>query len=82
MTQVLVTPLQVGAVVSARRKTLGFSQANLAERLSLSQARYSALENNPDRLTLDRLLILASALGLELTISEKSVSTPSSKEEW
>jgi HTH-type transcriptional regulator/antitoxin HipB len=76
----LSTPHQAGQILSARRKTLGLSQAAASASLGISQNRLSELEAHPDRLTLERLMSLASLLGLELVIQEK---TPAANEsEW
>jgi HTH-type transcriptional regulator / antitoxin HipB len=71
---------QVGATLQARRKTLKLSQTQVAERLGLSQNRLSELENNPQTMTIEQLLALLNALGLEIGIRERD--TRSSKVEW
>jgi HTH-type transcriptional regulator/antitoxin HipB len=71
---------QVGATLQARRKALKLSQAQVAERLGLSQNRLSELESAPQTLTVDQLLALVNALGLELRIGEPSGKTY--KVEW
>ena len=63
-----------------RWKTLKLSQTQVAERLGLSQNRLSELENNPQTLTLEQLLALLNALGLEISIRERDAR--SSKVEW
>ena len=76
----LSTPHQAGQILSARRKTLGLSQAAASASLGIGQNRLSELEAHPDRLTLERLMSLASLLGLELVIQKK---TPAANEsEW
>ena len=57
---------QVGALLAARRKSLGLTQARVAERVGLSQNRLSELESRPETLTLAQLLALADTLGLAL----------------
>ena len=76
----LNSPQQAGQILVARRKALHLSQATVAARLGISQNRLSELEANPDRLNLDRLLALASLLGMELVLQEKTSSTSAS--EW
>lgn len=80
MQQRISTPNQTGQVFAARRKSLKLSQKVVAARLGISQNRLSELEANPSRLTLDRLISLASLLGLELVLQDKGSSTPES--EW
>lgn len=81
MQRLLTTPLQVGQAFTSRRKALKLSQEAVAQRLGISQPRFSELELHPDRMTLDRLLVLANMLNLELVLREKgSGSAPES--EW
>lgn len=71
---------QVGTALQSRRKALKLSQAQVAERLGLSQNRLSELESAPQTLTVDQLLALINVLGLELRIGESSGKA--SKVEW
>jgi HTH-type transcriptional regulator / antitoxin HipB len=82
MEQLLTNTQQVGHLLSAKRKEQGMTQAQAAARLGISQARLSELEQNPGRLTVERLLVLVNLLGLELVLrspAEKSTQTAS---EW
>jgi HTH-type transcriptional regulator/antitoxin HipB len=72
---------QIGATLASRRKHLKLTQAEVAEKLSLSQNRLSELEANPGTLTVDQLLALANALGLELRLGERA-SSGKAKVEW
>lgn len=76
----LVTAQQVGHLLVARRKILGLSQADMAQRLGISQSRYSEIETAPERITLERLLVIAAALGFEVALQERPASPLSS--EW
>ena len=58
------------------------SQEELAAKLNLSQSRLSSLESDPSSLTVDRLLALASVLGLELVIQDKATTPARRKPEW
>ena len=80
MSSPISTPAQAGLVLAARRKALKLSQRDLASRLGISQARLSELETDPARITLDRLISLAGALGLELVLRDRPTS--SSNAEW
>lgn len=86
VTQLLSNPAQVGQVLASRRRALKLSQQAVAAKLGISQNRLSELEENPDRLTLDRLLALANILGLELTIRDQTnrdqTGNPPAKGEW
>lgn len=80
MQQRISTSNQTGQVFAARRKALKLSQKVVAARLGISQNRLSILEADPSRLTLDRLISLASILGLELVLQDKG-SSPT-RSEW
>ena len=72
MPQLISTAHQAGQILTSRRKTLKFSQQAVAAKLGISQNRLSELEEDPARLTLDRLIALVNILGLELSIQDKS----------
>jgi HTH-type transcriptional regulator/antitoxin HipB len=76
----LITAHQAGQIFSARRKAMGLSQAAAAANLGISQNRLSEHEADPARLTLDRLLSLASQLGFEVVLQERTPSTDTG--EW
>ena len=81
MRQFINTPSQVGEILRGRRKARRVSQRDLAARLAISQSRLSTLEEHPEGLTLDRLILLAKLLGLELVLQDKT-DAPKSKAEW
>jgi HTH-type transcriptional regulator/antitoxin HipB len=81
MRQLITTPGQVGEVLRGRRKARGVPQQELATKLGISQSRLSTLEGDPAGLTLDRLILLAKLLGLELVLQDRS-DTPRTKAEW
>ncbi len=72
MQQIVSTARQAGHVITGRRKALKLSQQAIAAKLGISQNRLSELEEDPARLTLDRLIALTNILGLELIIRDKS----------
>lgn len=78
---VITTPQQVGEILRGRRKARHLSQQQVAARLGISQGRLSTLETNPASMPLERLIVVASMLGLELVLQEKS-DTPTSSSEW
>lgn len=81
MEQKLSTAQQLGHLLTASRKAQAMTQAQAAARLGISQARLSELENSPGRLSVERLLVLVNALGLELVLrSPAEKSAPPS--EW
>jgi len=80
MRQLISAPNQAGEILKARRKARGVSQQTLATKLGTSQSRLSSLEEDPARMTLERLLALANLLDLELVLQDKSgARTPA---EW
>jgi HTH-type transcriptional regulator / antitoxin HipB len=81
MRQLITTPLQVGEILRGRRKARRISQHELATKIGIGQARLSVLEADPTSLPLDRLILLAKLLGLELVIQDKAEEPPS-KAEW
>ena len=71
MEQKLSTAQQLGHLLTASRKAQAMTQARLSE-----------LENSPGRLSVERLLVLVNALGLELVLRspvEKAAPTVSGK---
>ncbi len=81
MRQPITTPAQVGEILRARRKARRIPQQQLAEKLGISQSRLSILEANAAGLTLERLLLLAKLLGLEVVLQDKA-EAPTTKAEW
>ena len=67
--QVIRMPAQLAQLLISLRRQQGLSQAALAAKAGgISQARLSALELNPGRFTLERLLLILAALDLELVV--------------
>ena len=81
--QTLFLPTQMQQAIVTRRKKLKLTQANVAARLGISQNRYSELESSIKLITLDRLLVLMSVLGLELQYGLKcDVKPPANPAVW
>ena len=67
--QVIHVSSQLAQLLVGLRRQRGLSQKLLAQKAGgLSQARLSALELNPGRFTLERLLLILAALDLELVV--------------
>jgi len=81
MRQLVTNPVQVGEILRGRRRAQHLSQHELAAKAGISQSRLSTLEADPASLPLDRLILLASLLGLELILQDKT-DAPKSKAEW
>ena len=74
-------PAQLGALLRAGRRQQGLSQQDLALKAGgTSQARFSQLELQPGRFTLERLLLILAALDLELVVRPRETSTKAA--EW
>jgi HTH-type transcriptional regulator/antitoxin HipB len=82
MRQLITTPAQLGEVLRGRRKARGMSQGELSAKLNIGQSRLSTLESDPAALTLERLLTIASLLGLEIVIQDKATTSARRKPEW
>lgn len=72
---------QIGSTLTARRKALKLSQADVAARLGLSQNRISELESSPETITVEQLLVMLKTLGLELSLDQAPASSQT-KVEW
>ena len=76
---------QLGVVLQGARKSLKLTQAQLGDRLGLSQRRVSELERAPGTLSVDQLMALCAQLGLQMTVQprEQSPQTPGAQPgEW
>lgn len=62
---------QLSTIIRSARKSLDIDQADIAARLAITQGRYSQLETNISRLTVDRLLVILNELGLECVVRER-----------
>lgn len=83
--QALVTPSQLGVLLQGARKSLKLTQAQLGERLGLSQRRVSELERAPGTLSVDQLMALCAHLGLQLIVQpreEPLQATDDAMGEW
>ena len=72
-----------GARIRRRRgdEQVGLARViDMAQRLGISQSRYSEIEATPERITLERLISIAAILGLEVVLQDKPPSAPTS--EW
>ena len=71
MEHLILTPYQLTIALRNRRKTLGLTQVQAGAKVGLLPKTISALENDPERCTLDSFLKLLSALDLDLTLKPK-----------
>ncbi|USE77213.1 helix-turn-helix domain-containing protein [Cupriavidus gilardii] len=62
------TAEQLPQLLQAFRKEAGLTQAEAALRMGVSQQTLSALERNPARVSVDKLMRVLSVLGVELVL--------------
>lgn len=77
MATLLNAPNVLGRVIRDARRQQKLSQTALGSRAGLTQHTISRIERAPDHTTLDTLLKLLSALGLELLVARQSERDPS-----
>ena len=71
MQQVIATIAQMGHVLAAGRRRAGLTQSQAAAQLGISQSRISTLERDARALTLDQLLAMFGAYGLQLLVQDR-----------
>jgi HTH-type transcriptional regulator/antitoxin HipB len=74
MRQTIATPQQMSEILAAGRRRAGLTQADAALRIGVSQSRISTLETDPGSLTLNQLLALFGAYGLQLQVQDRDSS--------
>jgi HTH-type transcriptional regulator/antitoxin HipB len=85
-TLLLQTPAQLSLHLRALRKSRGLTQAQLASRLGLKQARYASIESHPETVSTAQILDVLAALGVDILLrprpNGKGPRTASSSEDW
>jgi len=69
MSYFILTPAQLSAHLRALRQAKGLSQTALGKVLGVGQARIARIEANPTSISVDQLLQLLSALGVQMSLS-------------
>ena len=84
MRAIITNPGQVAEILRGRRKARGISQQQLAGKLGISQSRLSAIEAGSSALTVDRLIVIANVLDLQLVLQDKAdkPSKPRPSADW
>jgi HTH-type transcriptional regulator/antitoxin HipB len=72
MNYAISTPAQLRAVLRAMRDSRGLSQAQLGNRIGVSQRRIATIEAGPGRASFDQLSRMVAALGGRLVIDDPS----------
>jgi len=80
---------QIKPILVGFRKSNGFSQKALAEKLGISQQSYQTLESAPQKVTIERLFKVLAILDIKLQFVEKNnplesglSSNELSQDEW
>lgn len=81
------TAEQLPGLLQSFRKAAGLTQAEVAERLGITQQTLSALERNATTVSAARLMKLLSILGVELVLRRAkgalpSTASPHDKAQW
>jgi HTH-type transcriptional regulator / antitoxin HipB len=69
------TPIDLGALIRERRKTLRLDQKTLAEKVGVSRQWIVDVEQGKPRLEIGLVLRTAAALGIVLTVDKPTKST-------
>ncbi len=72
MDQIARTPKQLGALIQRRRRLLGLTQTEAADRAGLRQELVSRIESGSPGTAIRSICDLLAALDLELSVSERS----------
>jgi HTH-type transcriptional regulator / antitoxin HipB len=70
MNYAVSTPAQLQAVLRALRDSRGLSQAQLGDRIGVSQRRIATIEASPGRASFDQVSRIVAALGGRLAIED------------
>lgn len=73
-------PQQLASLLKALRTQAGLSQTQVAARLGVSHQSVSALERQPEKATVERLMRVLGVLQVDLAL--RSTGTPSATTEW
>lgn len=72
------TPLQLSTHLRALRKARGLSQADLGSKLGVGQTRIARIESNPTAISVEQLLKVLGALGVQLVLHDTRPLQPES----
>ena len=67
--------LQIGYKIKSKRRKLGISQANMANKLSISPSYLNLIESGKRKINVDLLLKLSNELGIEISDISKQIDT-------
>ena len=70
------TPLQLATHLRSLRRARGLSQAALGETLGVGQTRVARIEGNPTAISVEQLLEILGALGVQLVLRDMGDRRP------
>lgn len=80
MEHIVFTASQLAVILKNRRKELGITQKSAADRIGLLPKTVSALENDPEKCSVESLIKYVAALEFQIVARPKSASN--STEGW
>lgn len=75
-------PQQLASLLKAMRAQSGLSQAQVAARLGISHQAVSALERQPEKATLERLMRMLGVLQVDLVLRSGQGKSTTAPTEW
>lgn len=82
MDYVIRHPPQLASLLKALRAQAGLSQAQVAARLGVSHQAVSALEKQPEKATVERLMRLLGVLQVALVLRQGQDPSSDGSQEW
>lgn len=76
------TPQQLRVILRALRQARGLTQAQLGERLGVSQKRIARIESAPEVTSFDQISRIVGALGYRLTIEAPAAAEEPGSPAW
>lgn len=76
------TTSQLEPLVKAFRKAKGLTQQELASKIGVTQQAIQAMEANPDKASIGRLMAVFAALDVEIILRERATEPPVEKGDW
>lgn len=74
------TPPQLAIHLRSLRRARGLSQAALGELLGVGQTRVARIEGNPTAISVDQLIEILGALGVQLVLRDIGAQQPITRE--
>ncbi|HEX7156450.1 MAG TPA: helix-turn-helix domain-containing protein [Burkholderiaceae bacterium] len=75
------TAAELGPILKRLRASKGWTQHALGQRIGLSQERIAAIENHPERISLDQLLTVLMTFDAQVSISARRTAGRTGRQE-